>query len=127
MSVFSKMMAPIYEKMEDYIQSLFDIFQMINKKAVLAHERQHASEQKLQMISRLLFNYISYLSKKYTFEPLLRVNEYIDLVPVFEYVAFHQIELYEFDKIEMSDVDISKKEDIERFVLTHVYYLTQSK
>lgn len=121
MSVFSKMSAPIYDKMEDYIQSLFDVFQMINKKAVNSNDR------RLQMISILLFNYVNYLSKQCSFEPVKRENEYINLIPVFEYVALHQIELYEFDKIEMSDVDTTKKEDLERFVLTHVYYLTQSK
>jgi hypothetical protein len=119
MTVFSKMSdAPVYEKMEEYIQSLFDVFQMINKKAVT---------NRLQMISVLLFNYVIYLAKQHNVEPKKDEKGYINLIPVFEYVTFHGIELYEFDKIEMSDVDTNKKEDLERFVLTHVYYLTQSR
>ena len=121
MSVFSKMSAPVYEKMEEYIQSIFDVFQMINKKAVTNRDN------RLQMISVLLFNYVIYLAKQHNVEPKKEERGYINLIPVFEYVTFHGIELYEFDKIEMSDVDTNKKEDLERFVLTHVYYLTQSR
>ena len=34
---------------------------------------------------------------------------------------------YDFTKIEVTDVDTTKNSDLERFVLTHVYYITQSK
>jgi hypothetical protein len=49
----------------------------------------------------------------------------INLIPVFEYINFNNIELFDFDNIKMEDVDITKDDDIERFVLTHVYYITQ--
>ena len=39
----------------------------------------------------------------------------------------NNIELYDFSIINMDDVDITKKEDLETFVLTHIYYITQSK
>ena len=51
----------------------------------------------------------------------------INLIPVFEYVATNNIELYDFKTINMNDLDVTKKEDLERFVLTHVYYITQGK
>jgi len=47
------------------------------------------------------------------------------MIPIFEYIAHNNIELYDFSKIEVSDVDTNKKEDLERFVLTHIYYITQ--
>jgi hypothetical protein len=47
------------------------------------------------------------------------------MIPFFEYITFNNIELFEFDKIKIEDIDISKSEDIERFVLSHIYYLTQ--
>jgi hypothetical protein len=53
--------------------------------------------------------------------------ESINLIPVFEYVATNNIELYDFKTINMNDLDVTKKEDLERFVLTHVYYITQGK
>ena len=30
-----------------------------------------------------------------------------------------------FEKIDNYNVDVNKKEDIERFVLSHIYYITQ--
>jgi len=51
----------------------------------------------------------------------------IDLIPFFEYISHNNIELYDFSKIKIDDVDISKNSDLERFVLTHIYYITQTK
>jgi len=51
----------------------------------------------------------------------------INLIPIFEYISYNNIELYDFTKINVEDVDVSKKEDLEKFVLTHIYYITQSK
>ena len=50
---------------------------------------------------------------------------YFNLIPVFEYISYNNIELYNFENIDISDVDMTKNEDLERFVLTHVYYITQ--
>ena len=49
----------------------------------------------------------------------------INLIPIFEYISFNNIELYDFSNIDVSDLDTTKNEDLERFVLTHVYYITQ--
>ena len=51
----------------------------------------------------------------------------INLIPVFEYISHNNIELYDFSKISVTDVDVSKTADLERFILTHVYYITQAK
>ena len=55
------------------------------------------------------------------------VKQNVDLSVIFDYINTNQIELYDFSKIEMESVDITKREDIERFVLSHVYYITQTK
>ena len=39
----------------------------------------------------------------------------------------NNIELYDFSNINVNDVNITKKEDLERFVISHVYYITQGK
>jgi hypothetical protein len=49
----------------------------------------------------------------------------INLEPIFEYINHNKIELYDFSKIDVNDVDTSNASDLERFALTHVYYLTQ--
>ena len=51
--------------------------------------------------------------------------EFINLIPVFEYISYNNIELYDFTKIDVADLDVTKNSDLERFVLTHVYYITQ--
>jgi hypothetical protein len=109
-----------YDKMEEYITSLFNVFQMINKKA------EQKQDKKIKMIALVIFNYVKYMSKEYDID-LKNLNEpeNINLIPVFEYIASKNIELYDFSNIDINDVDVSKKEDLERFVLTHVYYITQ--
>ena len=54
-------------------------------------------------------------------------KESINLIPFFEYISHNNIELYDFNKIKMEDVDTSQNADLERFVLTHIYYITQNK
>jgi hypothetical protein len=109
-----------YDKMEEYIISLFNVFQMINKKA------EQKQDKKIKMIALVIFNYVKYMSKEYDIDlKILNEQENINLIPVFEYIASKNIELYDFSNIDINDVDVSKKEDLERFVLTHVYYITQ--
>ena len=57
----------------------------------------------------------------------IKEEESINLIPVFEYVAANNIELYDFLDIDINDVDVTKKDDLERFVLSHIYYITQVK
>ncbi len=57
----------------------------------------------------------------------LKELETINLIPIFEYISYNNVELYDFSKIDVNDVDTTNSKDLERFVLSHVYYLTQSK
>jgi hypothetical protein len=111
-----------YDKMEDYITSIFNVFQLVNKKA------EQQQDKRMKMIALVIFNYSRFMAKEYNVD-LKNSNEQesINLIPVFEYVAANNIELYDFNNINMNDVDITKKEDLERYVLTHVYYITQGK
>jgi hypothetical protein len=112
-----------YDKMEEYINSIFDVFKMVNIKA------EQQKDRKFKMISLVIYNYVKYMAKEYNVDlSNLNNNETsINLIPVFEYVAFNNIELYDFSSIDMNDVDVTKKEDLERYVLTHIYYITQGK
>ena len=111
-----------YDKMEDYIKSIFNVFQMVNRKA------EQQQDKRFKMIALTIYNYARYMSKEHEVE-LKNINEpeTINLIPVFEYVAANNIELLDFSNINVTDIDITKKEDLERFVLTHVYYITQGK
>ncbi len=109
-----------YDKMEDYIRSVFNVFQMSNRKAEMQGDR------KFKMISLVIYNYVKYMSQEYGVD-LKDIEEpkNINLIPIFEYVAANDVELYDFSSIQITDVDVRKKEDLERFVLSHIYYITQ--
>jgi hypothetical protein len=110
-----------YDKMNDYIESVFTVFKMVNKKA----ERQR--DKKMKFIALIIFNYVVKIAKDNHFDlKNIEDKESINLIPFFEYVSYNNIEFYDFSNIEMTDVDTSKSEDLERFVLTHIYYITQT-
>ena len=111
-----------YDKMEDYVCSVFNVFQLVNRKA------EQQQDKRMKMIALVIFNYVRFMAKEYNVNLKDLVEpECINLIPVFEYVAANNIELYDFNNINMNDLDTTKKEDLERYVLTHVYYITQGK
>ena len=111
-----------YDKMKDYVESLFNVFHMINENESVKKNR------RFQIIALVIFNYVRFMANEHNVDLKTIVEpESINLIPVFEYVAANNIELYDFATINMNDLDVTKKEDLERFVLTHVYYITQGK
>jgi hypothetical protein len=111
-----------YDKMEDFISTVFNIFQMVNRKA------EQQNDKRLKLIGLTIYNYVRYMAKEHELDLRnIQEPERISLIPVFEYVAANNIELLNFSDVQLSEIDITKKEDLERFVLSHVYYITQSK
>ena len=109
-----------YDKMDEYIKSVFNVFQMVNRKA------EQQQDKRFKMIGLTIYNYTRYMAKEYEIELKdIKEPESINLIPVFEYVAANNIEFLDFSNINMNDIDITKKEELERFVLSHVYYITQ--
>lgn len=111
-----------YDKMENYIKSIFNVFQMVNRKA------EQQQDKRFKMIGLTIYNYVSYMAKEYDVKlKEIKEPDSINLIPVFEYIAANNIELLDFSTININDIDITKKEDLERFVISHVYYITQGK
>ena len=111
-----------YDKMEDFVTSIFNVFKMVNRKA----ERQQ--DRRLKIICLIIFNYVKYMAKEFDINLIdIKEAESINLIPVFEYVAANNIELYDLSNIDINDVDVTLKDDLERFVLSHIYYITQVK
>ena len=109
-----------FDKMSEFIESIFNVFKMINKKA------ESQNDKRLKMISLVVFNYVRKMAKDYNVNLKdLPEPDAINLIPVFEYISYNNIELFDFTKIDINDVDVTKNSDLERFVLTHVYYITQ--
>ena len=114
----------VYDNMPEFIGAVLHVFHSVNKKA----EKQ--KDKRLHVISLVIFNYVRKMASEHKIELKnieLKENEAINLIPIFEYINYNNIELYDFSKIDMNDVDTSNSKDLERFVLSHVYYLTQAK
>lgn len=113
-----------HEKMKEYIKSVFYVFKMVHDNAV------KKSDRRMNLISIMIYNYTSKMAKDYKIS-LQELNqnynpiEVINLNSIFEYISKNNIELLDFENIKMEDVDITSKKEIERFVLTHVYFITQ--
>jgi hypothetical protein len=119
-----------YDKMNEYIDTIFQVYIMVVKMSQSKMTPVNNND-KLKCISLVIYNYLIKLVKDTEFD-LNKLksapnNEKLDinLVPFFEYIAHNNIELFDFSKIEETDMDVSNSADIERFVLSHIYYLTQ--
>jgi len=109
-----------YDKMSDYIKSVFFVFNIVKEKS----EKQ--KDNRLKMIALTIYNYVRYMAKEFNVDIKdLHSSETTNLIPIFEYISCNNIELYDFTNIDVADLDVTKKEDLERFVLTHIYYITQ--
>jgi tetrahydromethanopterin S-methyltransferase subunit A len=95
---------------------------MFNNKAL------QKKDKKMQLISVLIYKYILKTASDNNIDiKTISVIETINLIPFFEYITHTNIELYDFSKINVDDVDVNDEKDLERFVLTHIYYITQCK
>jgi len=109
--------------MKEYIKSIFEVFQFINYTA------KNNNDTKLGLISLVIYNYIKKIALANNIElnhekQTINLNT-ISLKPIFDYINNNQIELFDFQKISEDDIDANNENDIERFVLTHIYYITQ--
>lgn len=113
----------VYDKMKEYTVTIYSVFKKIQKNA------KESNNNKMGYISIMIYNYLLNILKEINLhiEDIESENysEEINLIPLFEYISYNQIELFDFSKININDVDTNKKQDIERFVLSHIYYLTQ--
>ncbi len=109
-----------YDNMPGYIRSVWNVYQS------LAATR--SPTPKGTLLARLVANYARQMARDYDVDisnvpRVARPN----LIPVFEYVAANNIALIDFATVRLDDVDVSSPADIERFVLSHIYYLTQQQ
>ena len=120
-----------YDRMSEYIETIFHIYIMVFK--MTRNAQNNTNNDKLKCISSVIYNYVSKLATDNGTDlskiNIIKGGEYdkmdINLVTFFEYIAHNNIELYDFSKIDESDMDVNDAADVERFVLSHIYYLTQ--
>lgn len=104
-----------------YVETIYNVYLNIYNKA------RKAKNKKLVAISSIIYNYLNKLAiDNNIVVKNLNVNSEINMIPFFQYLDQNSIQLFDFDEIQESDVNLNNNKDIERFVLTHVYYLTQN-
>ena len=107
-----------FEKSIDYIESIFNFMDVLYKKAV------KLNDNKLKQICKLIFNYlITCCTETKILMRDLKKNEEFDMKPVYDYIHDNDIKLLDLNNVLPQDIDISKSQDIERFVLSNIYYI----
>jgi len=109
-----------YPKMFEYIETLWSIFHIIKEKAKQQHDN------KLELIALVIYNYVSYMAKTHNLKfGDMKKSSVINLVPFFEYLTHNNIQLYDLNNITPDAVNANSKEDIEKYTLTQIYYISQ--
>jgi hypothetical protein len=110
-----------YEKSKEYVESIFNFMQLLYKKAV------KLSDNKLIQISKLIFNYIitCCTESKILIKDLIK-NEKFSMKSVYDYITNNDIKIIDLKSIQVEEIDIENPKDIERFVLSHIYYIYEN-
>ena len=109
----------VFHKPIEYIETIYNVSVMLSNKAA------NSNDPRLKAISQVIKSYARSIIPIRVDITKFNTSEYINMVPFFEYVSLNKIEFYDFNKMTPDDIDVSKVADIERYALTHIYYITQ--
>jgi hypothetical protein len=107
-----------FEKSKDYIESIFNFMEVLYKKAL------NLKDNKLIQICKMIFNYlINCCSESKLLLKDLKKHEQFDMKPVYDYIEENSIQILDLNNISIEDINVTNPLDIERFVLSHIYYI----
>jgi hypothetical protein len=110
----------VFSKSKDYVNAIYNIAIMINDSA------KKKQNERFSTIAYLISNYFYKILKETNFEKNdLEKTQHINLVPFFEYVSENKIEFYDFNEVDVNNFDVKDETVIEKFILSHIYYITQ--
>jgi hypothetical protein len=110
-----------FEKSKDYVESIYNFMEVLYVKA------NKLNDNKLKQICKLIFNYlISCCNDTKLLLKHLNKNDNFNMKPVHDYITNNKIELFDFNNIKLEDVNLNNTNDIERFVLSHIYYIYEN-
>jgi hypothetical protein len=110
-----------FEKSKEFVESIYNFMEVLYGKAI------KLNDVKLKQICKLIFNYlIGCCSETKLLLKNLEKNDNFNMKPVYDYITNNKIELFDFNIIKMDDLNISSPNDIERFVLSHIYYIYEN-
>jgi hypothetical protein len=107
-----------FEKSKEYIESIYNFMEVLYRKAV------KINDIKLIQICKLIFNYLMICcGETNMLIKNLDKNDNFNMKPVYDYITNNKIELFDLNNINIGDVNVTSSVDIERFVLSHIYYI----
>jgi hypothetical protein len=56
----------------------------------------------------------------------LTKDENFSMKPVYDYITNNDIKIIDLKSIQVEEIDIRNPQDIERFVLSHIYYIYEN-
>ena len=110
----------MYNKSVDFVETIYNVSNMINKSAI------ESQNKRFMIISSIILCYFNKIAKETNCDlSTLNRCDHINLVPFFEYVSKNNIEFYDFKNVSLEDFDQNNENDFEKYVLSHIYYITQ--
>jgi len=111
----------VYNKSIEYITSINGICNMLLNKA------SETKDAKLYYISKMIHNYlVKYIKAQNVDLTQIEKIDYVNLVPLYSYVSDNDIHLYDLLTIKDNDIDVNNDSHIERFVLSHIFFMYTS-
>jgi hypothetical protein len=92
---------------------------------MLSVKSRDSNDPRLKAISHIITSYARSITPISIGIEKFNTSEYINMVPFFEYVTLNKIEFYDFKKMTPEDIDVTNAADLERYALSHIYYITQ--
>lgn len=107
-----------FEKSTEYIESIYNFMEVLLKKA------NAQKDNTLLQICRLIFNYLIQccFENKILIRDLQKKDNF-DMKSVYDYISENNIQILDLKNVTPQEINISNPLDIERFVLSHIYYI----
>jgi len=110
-----------FEKSREYIECICNFLDVLNDKA------NKLKDNKLKNICKLIINYLVSCCRENNIKITeLTKRDDFDMKVVYEYINKNSIKIVDFDNVKMDEIDINNEYDIERFVLSHIYYIYEN-
>jgi len=112
-----------YNKSLEYLTT---IKQVCNMLFIKSKEQKDAI---LHFIAWMVLNYFIKYTKEMDIDPKV-IDETvvnINIAPVMDYITVNNISLFDLSKINAEDLNVNDDEEIERFILSHLYYMYSKK
>ena len=104
-----------------FIETIYNVYLNVFQNAKTTNNR------KLQSIAMIIYNYLMKLFIDHNVSMHdMKITDEINMIPFFQFIENNNIQLFDFENIQECEMNTNNEKDIERFVLSHIYCLTQN-